>query len=157
MPPEPIDGRRTAPVAAPRPCSAPVCRRSAKALGTPLPRALSASAERPWFASASENAGVTPGTGSMMVLDRWTAIRRTSALAPRGVHASDTPNKYYKKILEILRTVYYNELIRVRTSGSTTRRPGSGVRGGGLRTLHSKQSPDSRPHESGVAQKRARG
>jgi len=62
MPPEPIDGRRTAPVAAPRPCSAPVCRRSAKALGTPLPRALSASAERPWFASASENAGVTPGT-----------------------------------------------------------------------------------------------
>jgi hypothetical protein len=91
----------------------------------------------------------------MMVLDRWTTIRRTSALAPRGVHASDTPNKYYKKILEILRTVYYNELIRVRTSGSTS--AGSGVRGGGLRTLHSKQSPDSRPHESGVAQKRARG
>ena len=95
----------------------------------------------------------------MMVLDRWTAIRRTSALAPRGVHASDTPNKYYKKILEILRTVYYNELIpliviRVRTSGSTF---GLRGRGGGLRTLHSKQSPDSRPHESGVAQKRARG
>ena len=63
----------------------------------------------------------------MMVLDRWTAIRRTSALAPRGVHASDTPNKYYKKILEILRTVYYNELIRVRTSGSRVdvRAPGS--------------------------------
>ena len=90
----------------------------------------------------------------MMVLDRWTTIRRTSALAPRGVHASDTPNKYYKKKLEILRTVYYNELIRVRTSGSTF---GLRGRGGGLRTLHSKQSPDSRPHESGVAQKRARG
>ena len=35
-----------APVAAPRPCSAPVCRRSAEALGTPRPCALSASAER---------------------------------------------------------------------------------------------------------------
>jgi len=139
MPPEPIDGRRTAPVAAPRPCSAPVCRRSAKALGTPLPRALSASAERPWFASASENAGVTPGTGSMMVLDRWTAIRRTSALAPRGVHASDTPNKYYKKILEILRTVYYNELIRVRTSGST-----SGLRGPRGRAPHVAQQTKPR-------------
>ena len=63
MPPEPIDGRRTATVAAPRPCSAPVCRRSAKTLGTPLPRALSASAERPWFASASEKTLVTPVLG----------------------------------------------------------------------------------------------